>query len=128
MPVGVTIAALAVLLGGKSGGGTSHFLIDMDKQIKSVVQDKNRRNAILSETGNLSKQLKVFEKNINSHLKDYIGVHSDYESKDSDFDSVTACFSADQQQVTKLILDVREKMRELMTKEEWDLVFQPSEK
>lgn len=127
MAVGITIAALAVLLGGKSGGGTSHFLIDAEKQIKSEVSDKTRRKAILDELGELSKKLRALEKKIESHLKEYVGIHSDFHSSESDFDAVTADFSVDQQEAAKLILRGRETMREQMTRDEWNAVFQSSE-
>lgn len=127
MAVGITIAALAVLLGGKNGDGPSHFLIDAEKQIKSVVSDKTRRKAILDAIGDLSKNLTVLEKKIEAHLKDYTSVHSDFQSLETDFDEVTAKLVADQATTSKLILDTRETMRELMTREEWNAVFQSSE-
>ncbi|MDF7822942.1 hypothetical protein P4B35_02875 [Pontiellaceae bacterium B12227] len=127
MPVGITIAALAVLFGAKGGGGPSHFLTDAETQIKSVVSDKTRRKAILDEIGDLSKKLRVLEKKIEAHLKDYAAVHSDFHASETDFDAVSANFSADQQEVAKLILDTRETMREQMTREEWNAVFQSLE-
>lgn len=124
MPVGVTIAAVtALLLGAKGSGGPSHFLVDVDKQIKSAVQDKNRRKAILAETGKLSKQLKKLEKEINENFGDFVAVHSDYQAEADDFDLVSQGLSDAQQQMAKLIIDAREMMRELMTEDEWTLVF-----
>ena len=123
MAVGITIATIAVLMGGKSGGRASHFLIDAEKRIKTAVKDDARCKAALDEIGSLSTNLRKLETRITGHLKDYVRVHSDFQSAESDFDAVTELFGADQQEAANLILDARERLREQMTKEEWNEVF-----
>ena len=129
MAVGVTIAALAVLFGGKMGGGKSisHFLIDAESEIKKTVQDKTRRKTILGELGKCSKALKKLEKRIEGHLKDYALVHADFQSTEDDFDAITTLLTADQQSASALILSTREAMREHMNAAEWNAVFQPQD-
>lgn len=119
--VGITTATIIILL---SGGGADHYLTDLKGPLKEHVPDKERRSEILDAGKALSKDLKPLGKEIDEHFADFVRVHADYHSMETDFDSATARLVADQKKATQLMLDARDAMHEQMTREEWDAVFQ----
>ena len=119
--VGVTTATIIILLSG--GGDVEHFLTEVKKGVKEHIEDKDRRKIILSESKDLSKDLKKLGKQIDRHFEDVSDVHADFHSGEDDFDAATAQLVNDQKVLSELILDARDNMKAQMTREEWEAVF-----
>ena len=124
--IGVTTATIIILLSG--GGEVEHSLTGLKKPVKKNIDDKGRQKLILDESKALSKDLKSLGKEIDGHVENFVKVHADFYSTGADFDFVTEQLVADQKQATKRILDARDVMHEQMTRDEWNAVFQSTEK
>ena len=120
-----TLTLLMLIFGG---GGLEFYLTNLKGDVKEHVQDKARQELILDAGKVLSEDLQTLEKQIDVHFEDLIAVHTDFHSVATDFDAATAQLKADQKEVSQLILDARDAMHKQMTKEEWEAVFQASEK
>ncbi len=120
-----TLTLLMLIFGG---GGLEFYLTNLKGDVKEHVQDKARQELIIDAGKVLSEDLQTLEKQIDVHFEDLIAVHTDFHSVATDFDAATANLKADQKEVSQLILDARDAMHKQMTKEEWEAVFQASEK
>lgn len=120
-----TLTLLMLIFGG---GGLEFYLTNLKGDVKEHVQDKARQELIIDASEALSSNLQTLEKQIDVHFEDLIAVHADFHSIATDFDAATAQLRADQKEVSQLILDARDAMHKQMTKEEWEAVFQASEK
>lgn len=124
--VGITTATIIILLSG--GGDVEHYLTGIKKSVKSHVHDKGRRELILDESKQLSKDLKALGQQIDQHVEDLVHIHANFQALENDFDAGTARLVSDQQQAVKLILDARDVMHKQLTREEWAAVFAESDK
>jgi len=104
------------------------YLTNLKGDVKEHVQDKARQELIIDAGKVLSEDLQTMGKQIDVHFEDLIAVHADFQSIATDLDAATAKLTADQKEVSKLILDARDAMHKQMTKDEWEAVFQTSEK
>ncbi len=120
-----TLTLLMLIFGG---GGLEFYLTNLKGDVKEHVQDKARQELIIDASDALSSNLQTLGKQIDVHFEDLIAVHADFHSIATDFDAATAQLRADQKEVSQLILDARDAMHKQMTKEEWEAVFQASEK
>ncbi len=120
-----TLTLLMLIFGG---GGLEFYLTNLKGDVKEHVQDKARQELIIDASDALSSNLQTLGKQIDVHFEDLITVHADFHSIASDFDAATAQLKADQKEVSQLILDARDAMHKQMTEEEWEAVFQASEK
>ena len=120
-----TLTLLMLIFGG---GGLEFYLTNLKGAVKEHVQDKARQELIIDASEALSSNLQILEKQIDVHFEDLIAVHADFHSIATDFDAVTVNLKADQKEVSQLILDARDTMHKQMTKDEWEAVFQASEK
>ena len=120
--VGVTTATILLLVFG-SGKDLGHYLVNSDKAIKTVVEDKPRRGEILDVTKQLSKDLKKERKVYIAAVEDYLDLHQSYEATSEDFDAQLEEILGQQQQLIETTLDARDKMHERMTADEWHAVF-----
>ena len=120
--VGVTTATILLLVFG-TGGGLGHYLVNSDKAIKTVVEDKPRRSEILDVTKQLSKDLKKERKVYIAAVEDYLDLHQTYEAASEDFDAQLEAVMGQQQHLIETTLDAREAMKEHMTADEWYSVF-----
>ena len=120
-----TLTLLMLIFGG---GGLEFYLTNLKSDVKEHVQDKARQELIIDASEALSSNLQTLGKQIDVHFEDLIVVHADFHSIATDFDAATAQLRADQKEVSQLILDARDAMHKQMTKEEWEAVFQASEK
>ena len=116
-----TLAILMLLFGG---GGLDFYLTNLKGNVKEHVQDKARQELIIDAGDTLSKELQSLGKQIDTHFKDLVVVHADFQSSEKDFDAVAINLMEDQKAASKLVLDARDAMHEQMTKEEWEAVFQ----
>jgi hypothetical protein len=119
-----TITALIIIF----GSGLEFYLTDLKKPVKEYVQDKARQEIIIDAGKTLSKELKELEKQVDENFQALVEVHSQYHSTAADYNEVTVRLRANQKESSRLILDTRDVMHNQMTKEEWEAVFQSSEK
>lgn len=123
--VGITTATIIILLSG--GGDVEHYLTDIKKNVKSHVDDTDRRKLILEERKQLSKDLKALGKEVDKHFEALFLAHAAYQSLESDFDAATARLVADQKQTARRMLDARDVMRAQTTEQEWEAIFKVTE-
>jgi hypothetical protein len=116
-----TATLLIYLFGG--GGSLEFYLTNLKDPVKEHVQDNDRQDAILDASKDLSKELKDLQKEITDQFSDYVDLHSEYDSTAGEFDAVTEKMVASQLQLSKQVLDARDKMHEQMTIDEWRAVF-----
>ena len=121
------VGTLAVLMFLFSGGSLEFYLTNMKGDVKEHVQDKAREEIVIETSKNLSKDLGELAEEIDDHFEDLAEVHSEYDSVSSDFDEAIEALKANQKELSRLVLDVRDVMHEQMTKEEWNAVFAEKE-
>jgi hypothetical protein len=105
------------------GSGLEFYLTNLKDSVKDAVPDKPRQEVILDTSKALAKDLESLQKDVEKQFKAYAEVHGNYEATPADFDAVTARMVSDQQQLSKLVLDARDKMHEQITADEWRAVF-----
>ena len=120
--VGVTTATILLLVFG-TGGGLGHYLVNSDKAIKTVVEDKPRRSELMDITKQLGKDLKKERKVYIAAVEDFLDLHQTYETTPDEFDAQLEEILGQQQQLIETTLDARDKMHENMTADEWHSVF-----
>ena len=116
-----TIATLMILFGG--GSSLEHYLLDIKKPVKAAVESKQTVNKVLDLSKKLGKQLKAENKKITELKGSFLDLHTNYDAKSADFETVIDKMMAAREEGQKNILDARFAMKNLMTEGEWAEVF-----
>jgi hypothetical protein len=120
-----TLAALMLIFGG---GTLEFYLTNLKSDVKEHVQDKDCQKIIIAAGKTLEKELKELQKDTEDHFAELVEVHSEYDSMPEDYDTAGENLKADQKRLSTLVLDTRDVMKEQMSREEWNAVFQAEDK
>ena len=116
------VAALMFLFGGSDT--LEHYLLNIKKPAKAAIENKQTAKEVVSLSKTLEKELKEQNKELIELKKSFLDLHVKYSATLADFDSVLEEMIKSRKAGQDKILDTRFAMKELMTKEEWDKVFQ----
>ena len=116
-----TITVLMMLFG--SGDSLENYLLHIKKPLKAAVESKVTVNEVLDLSKELGKQLKAQNKEITKLKESFLDLHTNYDAKSADFETVIDKMIAAREDGQEHILDARSAMKDLMTKEEWTEVF-----
>jgi hypothetical protein len=107
------------------GGSLEQSLLNIKKPVKAAVENKQAVGQIVGLSKDLGKQLKVHNKEMTRSVESFFDLHVDYDATAGNFEHALDRIMAVREAGQKDILDTRQAMKELMTKEEWTEVFNP---
>jgi len=118
------VAAVLMLFGG-GGGGLQLLPFDFDNRVEQVVPEGIRRDSILALHKQSLEVAKDYGKDVDDQLDAYFKV---VQGHDMPIDSLTPLVNEvkyDYMATSKMVLEVRRQIMDLLTPEEWDTVFAP---
>ena len=118
-----TLTTLLLVSLGLGGAKLDNVFVDIKKPVKQTVTDKERRDQILEARAELEKTLNRNQKAWKKQVEAFLDVQDDYSSTEADFDEQQARISELLTAKHEAVLDARDAMKELMTREEWEQVF-----
>jgi hypothetical protein len=124
MIIATTLTLLLLL--GVLGGGEQAFDFDALKPaIKENVADTKVRKEILSLIDEAKKEIKVYTKGFNKSAKEIAKINAKDDVTQEEFLSIFEREDNHRAGMQEKLIDLRFKMRERMTPEEWKAVFPP---
>lgn len=118
-----TLTTLLLVSLGLGGAKLDNVFVDIKKPVKQTVTEKDRRSEILDVRSELEKTLNRNQKAWKKQINEFLDVQDDYSSTEADFDEQQARISELLTAKAQTVLDARERMKSLMTREEWEQVF-----
>jgi hypothetical protein len=118
-----TLTTLLLVSLGLGGAQLDNVFVDIKKPVKQTVTDRERRDQILEVRAELQKTLNKNQKAWKKQVEDFLDVQDDYSSTEADFDEQQARISELLTAKAQTVLDARDRMKALMTREEWEQVF-----
>jgi hypothetical protein len=117
------IAAIAALFLGIGGGGLS--IDDFKDNVKNTISDKERVEQINEVFDEMEDLMKAYVEELESVGQQIGDLNKDYDAPDSRLEDLLANGIKSGNVSRGKLLDLRFKMRDLMTEEEWKGVFAP---
>ena len=116
-----TIITIFVL----GGGGAAMTLLpeDFDKQVKSVVTEKERLKEVQAIVKQIEKDFSSYDKQAKAIGKEMIALNANYDAEEKDFHRVIERMLEERQKAQTQFIEAQFKLREQMTSEEWQTVF-----
>ena len=118
-----TLTTLLLVSLGLGGAKLDNVFVDIKKPVKQTVTEKDRRSEILDVRSELEKTLNRNQKAWKKQINEFLDVQDDYSSTEADFDEQQARISELLTAKAQTVLDARDRMKALMTREEWEQVF-----
>jgi hypothetical protein len=118
-----TLTTLLLLSLGLGGAKLDNVFVDIKKPVKQTVTDSERRDQILDVRAELEKTLNTSRKAWKKQVAAFLDVQDDYSSTEADFDDQQAGLGELLAADHLAVLDARDSMKTLMTREEWEQVF-----
>lgn len=116
------VTAISILL---QGGGGFSFEKHYKPFVKNVVEDKSRREQILDLTKKADKQLDQYRKEVNKVLsKDIKSVFKNFDATEEDYRNAIARANQSRIAVQKILVDIRLSIKNLMTEQEWNAMYE----
>ena len=124
---------IALLLAKLSGGPEEIFMIpNLDKEIKSHIVDKERKNEILLVVKDAKKEIKAFRKLRKNKLKEIEKLGKSKEVPYDDLLAIYKIYNDARLNMQTMLIDKRLNVQELINEEEWEQLIEnavlPSEK
>ena len=120
----IAISSLILLLFfGVGGKSVDHYLVDIKKPVKQVVEDEGRRAQILQLSKDLEKNLRQHGKAWSKAADGFLTIQADHDATPEDFAAETQRIEELLEQRQQIVLTTRKEMRALMTEQEWEVVF-----
>jgi len=116
-----TATALIILFGG--GNALENYLVDIKKPVNATLESKETRGQVLSLSKTLDRQLKGLNKELTKMSEGLLELHTQYDSKPEDFEVTIGKMMSKREEGQKAILETRNEMKQLMSKEEWTQMF-----
>jgi D-mannonate dehydratase len=117
-----TVTVISMLL---LGGGNFSFEKYFNSFVKNVVEDKSRREQILDLTKKADKQLDQYRKEVKKVLsKDIKMVFKNFDATEEDYRNAMARADQSRIAVQKSIIELRLRIKDLMTEEEWNAMYE----
>jgi len=103
------------------GGGTFSFESAFKPFIKDAVQDKVRVEQIIDLTKEADEQTKQFRKEVKDvWVVELKALVTDYNTNEDDLNTLVKRADGSRTAIQQKILDIRFKVRDLMTEDEWN--------
>jgi len=116
-----TVTALMIIFGG---GGSFSFEKAYEPYLKEVVQDELRREQTLDLAKKADEELEQFQKEVEGvWSKDLKAILEDYDATEEDFRKFVARADQSRFAAQQKIVDLRFKVLELMTEDEWAALY-----
>ncbi len=116
----VAIATLMMMFGG---GSLENYLLNIKKPVKAAVESKVTVNEVLDLSKVLKKRLKAKNKEITKLRENFLNLHKQYDTQLADSEAYIDSLIIVRGTGQKHILDTRSAMKNLLTREEWTMVF-----
>jgi hypothetical protein len=120
--IAATVALLFVYFGG--GGGAFSFEKAFEPFLKEVIADKSRYEETIQLTKDADEAVKQYRKEVSEvWAKELRILIADYDATDEQFRAFYEKSAASRTAMQQHILDVRYKMTEIVTRDEWEAVY-----
>ncbi len=117
------IALFTIFFLGGSNTGMLDFIAETQDTINVVMEKDDRRKEALNTLKEIEKRTNGHNKMVNSASKDINRTLSNYEATDADIDTVWQGYFAERADYNRDMLDLRFQLKDQMTREEWQQVF-----
>ena len=122
-----TLALLNLLLGG--GPGIEALLpADFSDRIEMYVTDENKADDIKNIIDLMNDEVGKFNDKMDDLIEKFHDINSDYLSTTSDLSDTVDEIFKERQKVLKSLIVMRSKIRDLVTEEQWNKLFDRSAK
>ncbi len=112
-----TVTLIMLLMGG---GTFNIFVFDkMDKNIKKVVVDKDRKDLLLSELKLGKKEMKAYYKERKNDIKSLKALNLDRSASEEMFAELNATFSKKRSEIDEKVINSRIELIQNITDDEW---------
>jgi len=118
-----TITTIIILTGG---GGAFSFGIFKDA-VKTEVSDKDRSKQVVAYLDEGDDGLKAYRKALKRNSKELAKLNAKLDASRGEFDALTARMDAERILAQRTILDVRFKVIELVTEDEWNALYKATD-
>ena len=117
------IALFTILLLGGSSTGMLDFIADTQDEVKVIMEKDDRRKEALGTLKAMKKRANAHNKMVQRTSKDMNKTLSSDDVTGADIDTVWDAYFAQRADYNKDMLDLRYKLKDQMTREEWQQVF-----
>jgi len=117
------IALFTILLLGGSATGMLDFIADSQDTVKVVMEKDDRRKEVLATLKETKKRTEAHNKMVKGASKDLSKTMSGDEGTEADIDAIWQGYFASRADYNRDMLDLRFKLKDQMTREEWQQVF-----
>jgi len=119
MLIALFIALLAATLGGTSPA----IFPELKSEIASAVDDAERRKQATELVTESQSAFQSYEKGIEDGIGVFYEVHCRYDSTKADYEAAMETIVEKRNAVQQQLLANRDKLRSVLTREEWEQVF-----
>jgi mevalonate kinase len=117
-----TLALLNLLLGG--GPGIEALLpADFNDRVEMYVTDENKADDIKNIVDLMNDEVGKFNDKLDDLVEQFHDINSDYLSTTSDLSDTIDEIFKERQKVLKSLIVMRSKIRDLVTEEQWNKLF-----
>ena len=117
------IALFTILLLGGSSTGILDFIADSQDTVKVVMEKDDRRKEALGTLKAMTKQTNAHNKMVKRASKDMSQTLSSDEVTEANIDVVWDAYFSQRAAYNQEMLDLRYRLKDQMTREEWQQVF-----
>jgi len=114
-----TVTAIILLMGG---GGFS-FENALKPLAEQAILDKDLRKQVLAIAREMDKERKELDEHLKETSKELNGKNKDYDASPEDFSMRYAKTDQAREKAQNNLIELRFKMRELLTAEQWEALF-----
>ena len=125
MLIGIGVALFAILF---AGGNNDLLLSQVDKYVKSEIQDKGRKEIIENESKAVSKLDKAYAKKTKTFTKELINLITDQDSKKEEFTVLFEEVVSYELESSESYIDHRMIVQETLTENEWNRMLEKASK
>lgn len=121
----VALLAAYLLGGGGASGGilTAPAVKEIKAQVEANVTDATRSEAALAEVAALKTEVKAFDKRFAKSGKQLTKLFKDHQSGAPEMQAVLDALNGDWAEAQAAALEIRARLKEQLTREEWQSVF-----
>ena len=117
------IALFTILLLGGSSTGILDFIADSQDTVKVVMEKDDRRKEVLGTLKAMKKRTDARNKTVKRASKDLSKTLSSNEVTEANIDVIWYAYFSERAAYNEGMLDLRFKLKDQMTREEWQQVF-----
>ncbi|MHC4211932.1 MAG: hypothetical protein ACYSWP_01040 [Planctomycetota bacterium] len=116
-------ALIILLLSSGNDLANQNLVAHIDTYVNKNIKETSRQYQLLSIVNSIKKARANSTQQTNSTIKSLIELDKDYASNREQFEKLFKEFNQNQQNNYKAILDLRFKLKEGMTRAEWEAAF-----